>query len=125
MQWAQEALAPEALLVSDGLACFVAAGELLVEHERVVVGTRKSSDLECFFHWVNTLLGNIKSSIQETYHGFKFDKYAARYLAELQYRFNRRFDLPTMIPGLLRACALTTTRPEKWLRTAEGWGESP
>ena len=121
VQWAQEALAPDALMVSDGLACFVAAGELFAEHERVVVGTRKSSDLECF-HWVNTLLGNIKSSIQGTYHGFKFDKYAARYLGELQYRFNRRFDLPSMIPSLLRACALPTARPEKWLRTAEAWG---
>ena len=38
------------------------------------------------------------------------------------YRFNRRFDLPSMIPRLLRACALTTARPEKWLRTAEAWG---
>jgi hypothetical protein len=49
---------------------------------------------------VNTLPGNLKSSLQGTYHGFKFDKYAARYLAEVQYRFNRRFDLPRMIPRL-------------------------
>ena len=121
VQWAEEALAPDALVVSDGLACFVAAADLVDTHERVIVGTRKSSDLECF-HWVNTLLGNIKSSIQGTYHGFKFDKYAARYLAELQYRFNRRFDLPRMVPRLLRACVLTAARPEKWLRTAEAWG---
>ncbi len=121
VQWAETALDPEPLLVSDGLACFVAAADLVDSHERVVVGERKSSDLECF-HWVNTLLGNIKSSIQGTYHGFKFDKYAARYLAELQYRFNRRYDLPSMVPRLLRACSLTTARPEKWLRSAEAWG---
>ncbi len=121
VQWAETTLAPDALMVSDGLACFAAAAELVDDHERVVVGTRKSSDLECF-HWVNTLLGNIKSSIQGTYHGFKFDKYAARYLGELQYRFNRRFDLPRMVPRLLRACVLTSARPEKWLRTAEAWG---
>jgi ribosomal protein L37AE/L43A len=120
-QWAQEALAPDALLVSDGLACFVAAADLVSAHERVVVGERKSSDLDCF-HWVNTLLGNIKSSIQGTYHGFMFDKYAGRYLGEIQYRFNRRFDLPSMIPRLLRICALTTARPEKRLRSAEAWG---
>ena len=89
----------------------------------MIVGTRKSSDLECF-HWVNTLLGNIKSSIQGTYHGFEFDKYAARYLSEFQYRFNRRFDLPPMVQRLLRACALTAARPEKWLRSAEAWGKS-
>jgi len=121
VQWAASALAPDVLMVSDGLACFAAAGELVSDHERVIVGARKSSDLECF-HWVNTLLGNIKSSIQGTYHGFKFEKYAARYLGELQYRFNRRFDLPRMVPRLLRACALTGARPEKWLRSAEGWG---
>ena len=103
------------------LACFVAAGELVAEHGRLVVGTRTSSDLECV-QWVSTLLGNIESSIQGIYRGFKFDKYAARYLGELQYRFNRRFDLPTMIPRLLRACALTTARPEKRLRTAEASG---
>jgi ribosomal protein L37AE/L43A len=120
-QWAQCALAPDALMVSDGLACFAGAAELVSSHERVVVGERKSSELECF-HWVNTLLGNIKSSIQGTYHGFKSDKYAARYLGELHYRFNRRFDLPPMVQRLLRACALTTARPEKWLRSAEAWG---
>ena len=121
IQWAEKALDPDALLVSDGLACFVAAADLVSDHERVVVGQRKSSDLECF-HWVNTLLGNIKSSIQGTYHGFKFDKYAGRYLAELQYRFNRRYDLSSMVQRLLRACTLTTARPEMWLRSAEAWG---
>ncbi len=121
VQWAETALDPKTLLVSDGLACFVAAADLVSAHERVVVGQRRSSDLECF-HWVNTLLGNIKSSIQGTYHGFKFEKYANRYLAELQYRFNRRFDLPAMVPRLLRACTLTTGKPEKWLRSAEAWG---
>jgi ribosomal protein L37AE/L43A len=121
VQWAESALAPDALIVSDGLACFAAAADLVDAHERVVVGQRKSSDLACF-HWVNTLLGNIKSSIQGTYHGFKFGKYAARYLGELQYRFNRRYDLPLMIPRLLRACALTGPRPEQWLRSAEAWG---
>jgi len=53
-----------------------------------------------------TLEGTLKDLIQGTYHGFKFDKYAARYLANLQYRFNRRFDLPTMIHRLLRARAV-------------------
>jgi hypothetical protein len=120
-QWAETALDPDALLISDGLACFTAAADLVSNHERVVVGQRRSSDLECF-NRINTLLGNIKSSIQGSYHGFKFEKYAARYLAELQYRFNRRFDLPSMVPRLLRICTLTTARSEKWLRSAEAWG---
>jgi len=121
VEWAHKALAPDSLLVSDGLACFVAAGALVATHERVVVGQRKSSELDSF-HWVNTLLSNLKSAIQGTYHGFKFAKYARRYLGEIQYRFNRRFDLPSLLPRLLYACALTEPRPENWLRSAEAWG---
>jgi hypothetical protein len=52
---------------------------------------------------MNTFLGYLKSSIQGSNHGFKLDKYAARFLAEVQYRFNRHFDLPRMIPCPLRA----------------------
>jgi hypothetical protein len=65
------------------------------------------------------MLGNLKSSIQGTYHGFDVGKYAPRYLAEVQYRFNRRFDLPQMVPRLLHACALTPPCVEKQLRVAE------
>ena len=43
-----------------------------------------ASELDCF-HWINTLLGNLKNSIRGTCHGFKVRKYAARYLAEAQY----------------------------------------
>lgn len=85
---------------------------------RALLDTLKSDDIQ----WVNTLLGNLKSSIQGSNHGVKFDKYAARYLAEVHYRFNRRFDLPRIIPCLLRSRALMTARPEKWLRLAESWG---
>ena len=48
-------------------------------------------------HWVNTVLGNLKTSLVGTYHSFNHAKYAARCLAEFAYRFNRRFDLPSML----------------------------
>jgi hypothetical protein len=47
-EWADRVLAPDALLVSDGLAGFPAAAELFADHERVVVGTSKNSNLGCF-----------------------------------------------------------------------------
>jgi len=71
------------------------------------------------FKWVNTILGNLKAAITGTYHAFKFDKYAHRYLSEYQYRFNRRFDLAGMLPRLLFAGVITGSRPESWLRLAE------
>jgi hypothetical protein len=44
-----------------------------------------------------TLLGNLKTAMAGTYHAFDFTKYAHRYLAEFQYRFNRRFDMKAEI----------------------------
>ncbi len=50
---------------------------------------------------------------------FDFRKYADRYLAEVQYRFNRRFDLGTILKRLVRAAAITTPCPEAAIRAAE------
>jgi len=36
-----------------------------------------------------------------TFKGFKLSHYTQRYLAEFQYRFNRRFDLQAILTGLL------------------------
>ena len=56
---------------------------------------------------MNTVMGNLKTAISGTYHAFNFRKYADRYLAEVQYRFNRRFDLSTILKRLVRAAATT------------------
>jgi len=116
--WAERALDVDTLMVSDGLTGFLTAGAQVTHHQRVVVHPRKSSELDCF-HWVNTLLGNLKNAIRGTCHGFKVRKYAARYLAEVQYRFNRRFDLPSMVPRLLLACVHTPPCTEMQLKAAE------
>lgn len=55
------------------------------------------------FHWVNTILGNVKTSLSGAYHAFAFGKYAERYLAAIAYRFNRRFRLDTLLLHLLIA----------------------
>ena len=117
--WAMTHLAASATVVSDGLACFNAVTQAGCQHEQEVVGKkRKSTDMSCF-QWVNTILGNLKTAINGTYHSFAFDKYGYRYLAETQYRFNRRFDLAVILPRLLRAAATTGKRTEVWLRLAE------
>ncbi|WP_371264211.1 transposase [Nitrosomonas sp. Nm51] len=67
------------------------------------------------FHWVNTLLGNLKTALSGTYHAFNHAKYAHRYLAEFSYRFNRRFDLAAMVPRLLRAAV--TTNPLQYIES--------
>jgi hypothetical protein len=56
------------------------------------------------FRRVNTVLSNLKDAISGTYHAFKFAKYADHHLAEVQYRFNRRFDLKSILARLVRYC---------------------
>lgn len=117
--WAKRHLAASAIVITDGLACFGAVTKAGCRHEPEVVGTkRKSTSMTCF-NWVNTLLGNLKTATAGTYHAFDFHKYGYRYLAEAQYRFNRRFDLSTIFARLLCAATCTGKRTEAWLRLAE------
>ena len=68
---------------------------------------------------MNTVLSNLKTGLAGTYHAFKFAKYAHRYLAEFQYRFNRRFDLRDILRRLLYAACLTKPHPVRAIRAAE------
>jgi hypothetical protein len=40
--------------------------------------------------WINSVVGSLKSGIASIYRGIDHNKYGRRYLAEAQYRFNRR-----------------------------------
>lgn len=117
--FAASSIAPSASVVSDGLRCFDAVQIVGAEHERVVTGGGKASTALPQFKAVNTYLGNLKRALGGTYHAFDFAKYAHRYLAEAQYRFNRRFNLHSILPRLLRAACLTTPQPAAAIRAAE------
>ena len=117
--WAAKSLATSAHVVSDGLWCFRGVTLIGADHEPIVTGSGKGSAKLPQFKAVNTLLGNLKTSLKGTYHAFDFDKYAHRYLAEAQYRFNRRFNLASILARLLRAASLTPPRPAPLIRLAE------
>jgi surfactin synthase thioesterase subunit len=117
--WAQRNLSADAHLVSDGLHGLRAAGREVADHQRIAVGSGRKAVEHPAFKAVNTVLGNIKTAINGTYHAFHFSKYGHRYLAEAAYRFNRRFDLAAMPARLLRAAAVTAPWPEPRLRLAE------
>lgn len=114
-KWATTALDSSVHLVTDGLASFNAAGACVAEHGAIIVSPRHSSELDAF-RWVNTFISNVKTAIHGTYHHFDFEKYRARYLAEAQYRINRRFELHTLVDRLLWSCARTEPCSESWLR---------
>lgn len=116
--WALEHLAPGATVSSDGLACFSAVTAAGCAHEPIVIAGRKPKDTP-EFEWINTVLGNLKTSISGSYHAFAFQKYAARYLAAFSYRFNRRFDLRTLHHRLIVAAAHCAPHPQRAIRMAE------
>lgn len=121
-QWARKSLCASAQVISDGLACFTGVTTVGASHERTITGGGAASVKLEQFRAVNTLLGNLKTSFSGTYHAFDFAKYGHRYLAEVQYRFNRRFDLSVILVRLLRAASLTAAHPERIIRTAEVGG---
>lgn len=107
-------------IVSDGLDCFAEASVAGV-HQRIVTGGGKAAAQHPEFQAVNIMLSNLKTALAGTYHAFKFRKYATRYLAEFQFRFNRRRDLSAMLTEMLSG--LVRARPAhlrsiRWAETA-------
>lgn len=115
--WAEAALTPGSTVISDGLPCFHAVAEAGCEHDRIVCGGGIASVEEKEFYWVNTVLGNLKSALRSTYHSIK-PKHAQRYLSEFQYRFNRRYDLTSIVTRLAYISLRTPPMPERLLRLA-------
>ena len=72
---AGDSLAPGRVVVPDGLACFAGVVDADCKHHPVVVGKHRLSELPDFL-WVNTVLGNVKTSLAGAYHAFDFGKYA-------------------------------------------------
>jgi transposase-like protein len=116
--WAQDDLSPGCVVLSDGLACFAGVTDADCQHQVIIAGGRKPKDLP-EFSWINTVLGNLKTSLGGAYHAFDFAKYGTRYLGAFAYRFNRRFQLDTIAMRLIVAAATTGPRSDTWLRQAE------
>src|SRR5277367_3253154 len=87
-------------------------------HQAIKTGSGSASARTPAFKWVNTALGNIKASIVGTYRSIN-SKHVPRYLAEFEYRFNRRYDLSAMMPRLCWASVRTTPMPYRLLKLAE------
>lgn len=117
--FAAGSLAAPATLVSDGLGCFTAVRGMGIVHEPHVTGGGAASVRNPAFLAVNTVLGNIKTSLAGTYHAFGFSKYAHRYLGQVQYLFNRRFDLRALLARLARAASQAGPYPLRAVRAAE------
>lgn len=116
--WAQRHLHPGTDIHSDGLGAFRALEEQGHAHTVIQSAGGRAATEAGQMGWLNTILGNVKRSLDGTYHAFDFLKYAHRYLAEAAWRFNRRFDLAALVPRLLVAAARCKPWPDTRLRYA-------
>ena len=120
-RYAKANLAPGCHIISDGLACFTAVRKARCIHVPIVsAGGRKGAEHPSF-KWVNTMLGNVKNAITGTLHSVSL-KHVPRYLAEFEYRFNRRYRLGDMIERLTYVGLRTPPMPYRLLRLAENGG---
>ena len=101
--------------IGTGFEGIEAAG---FEHETIVTGGGAASMEILALHWVNIILGNLKSSIHGTYHALN-GEHLPRYLAEFNYRFNRRFKLDQLVDRLLSDAARTPPMPARLIKLAE------
>src|SRR6202007_3005112 len=89
----------------------------------IITGSGRKAARNPAFKWVNSTLGNIKSAITGTYRNIR-DRHVPRYLAEFEYRFNRRYDLATMRPRLGYVAVRTPPMPYRLLKLAEDHAQS-
>ena len=117
-RYVQNNIESGAIVYSDGLHCFRVIEESGCHHIPIVTGGSRPGMYQSTFKWVNTMLGNVKNALTGTFHAIR-EKHAPRYLAEFEYRFNRRFDLATMIERLLFVSLRTPPMPYRLLKMAE------
>ena len=105
-----EHLASTSRLVTDGLECWTAAAEAGLEHRAMATGGGKRAAQWSPFKWVNTTLGNVKAAIVGTYRRIS-PEHAGRYLASYAWRYNRRFQLDSLVPRLVHGAVRTAPLP--------------
>jgi len=120
-RWAKKHLAAGSAVISDGLACFSSVEKAGCLHTSIITGGGPDCVTLEEFTWVNTMIGNVKTSMTGVYHSVG-KKHLPRYLAEFCYRFNRRFQLEDMLPRLGYMAMRTPPMPGRLLKLAEGYG---
>jgi len=120
-RWAKVHIEKGSTVYSDGLNCFPAVKEAGCEHIAYVTGGGAESVEKPEFIWVNTMIGNVKSSLNGCCHSINH-KHLPRYLGEFCYRFNRRFNLRDMMPRFLFVAIKTPPMPKRLLTLAELYG---
>lgn len=116
--WGAKHIASGSMVVSDGLGCFNGIRDITARHEAIPTGGEDGYDAFKVFTWLDTVIGNVKNAIHGTYRSVS-SKHLPRYLAEFNYRFNRRFQLKELVDRLVYVALRTPPMPRRLLTLAE------
>ncbi|HHH52452.1 MAG TPA: IS1595 family transposase [Bacteroidetes bacterium] len=121
IRWSLKHLDDRCSVITDGFRPFSGICDVVDMHHSITTeGIYKTPDKK-FFHWVNTMIGNVKRSIHGTYHSIS-SKHLPRYLGEFSFRFNNRFQMASMIEVFIKHTVFIKPLPRHKLKLAEEWG---
>jgi transposase-like protein len=95
-------IAPGSQILSDGWGGYRKLNEKGFEHTATVLSSQ-DEPAHALFPWVHISLSNLKRFLLGTHHHVEA-KHLKRYVAEFNYRLNRRTMEKDLLPRLLRAC---------------------
>ncbi len=121
LRWSLKHLDENCSVMTDGFRPFSKICDVADMHHSINTAGIYSDPNNKFFHWVNTMIGNVKRAIHGTYHSVS-PKHLPRYLAEFSFRFNNRFQMASMIDVFVKQAVNTNPRPHHILKNAEDWG---
>jgi len=120
-RWSLKHLDESCVVLTDGFRPFSRICDVVDLHHSIITKGLYENPDNKFFHWVNTMISNVKRSIHGTYHSVS-SKHLPRYLAEFNFRFNNRFQMGSMIDVFIKQAVLTNPLPHHKLKLAEEWG---
>ncbi len=120
-QWSLKHLDDNCTVTTDGFRPFSRICDVVDLHHSINTAGIYDEPDNKYFHWVNTMIGNVKRAIHGTYHSAS-PKHLPRYLAEFNFRFNNRFQMGSMIDVFLKQAVNTNPLPHHKLKLAEDWG---
>lgn len=111
--WLRKSIVPGTLVLTDGWKAYRFLEKGYAHDAQKSPGGWRSAQVQAF-RWVNTVLGNLKGNIVGVTR-WVGRVHLDRYLAEFQWRFNRRFDLKPMLKRLLKAAVRIPPLPQRLL----------
>ena len=109
-RWSLKHLSDNCIVVTDAYRPFSKICHVVDLHHSINADGIYNDKDNKFFHWVNTMIGNVKRSIHGTYHSVS-SKHLPRYLAEFNFRFNNRFNIASMIDVFIKQTVKTNPLP--------------